>query len=140
MIIEVVKNPLNIDVIGSTPTELLSVANAPLIELEVLEPEAIKVIEVTTNLAPIMVEVSTVGTQGNPGISGSSQQFSGPAFTYTGDALTRIDYDDGSYKVLGYSNGLLTRVDLHVNGQSEIKRKDFLYSNGILTNINETVV
>lgn len=62
----------------------------------------------------------------------------GPAFTYTSGVLTRIDYDDGSYKLLTYTSNRLTRIDF-VSGPTTI-RKDFNYSGDVLASIDQTTL
>jgi len=62
----------------------------------------------------------------------------GPAFTYTGDLLTRIDYDDASYKLLDYTGDLLSQIDF-VRG-AVTYRKTFNYSGDVLTSIDETTI
>lgn len=62
---------------------------------------------------------------------------SGPAFTYTGGVLTRIDYDSGNYKLFTYGGGVVTRID-YIRGATTI-RKDFTYNlDGTLAYITQT--
>jgi hypothetical protein len=61
-----------------------------------------------------------------------------PAFTYSGGALTRIDYADGSYKVFSYSAGALSQIDFVSGGIT--RRKTLIYSGGSLASITETVI
>jgi hypothetical protein len=77
------------------------------------------------------------GPQGASGTSGGSSP-AGPEFTYTSGVLTRIDYDDASYKTFTYSSGRLSRIDF-VQG-STTTRKDFVYSGDTLVEINQTTL
>lgn len=49
----------------------------------------------------------------------------GPDMTYSAGDLSQIDYDDGSQKILSYTGGNLTRVDLIRDGWT--LRKDLFY-------------
>lgn len=62
----------------------------------------------------------------------------GPAFTYSMGQLTRIDYDDGSFKIFSYSGGRLAQIDFTRAGIT--RRKTFNYTLGILTSIDETIL
>jgi hypothetical protein len=58
-------------------------------------------------------------------------------YTYTGSNLTRVDYADGSFKVLSYTGSTLTRVEYTINGSTW--RKDFTYdSSSNLTDVTVT--
>lgn len=61
-----------------------------------------------------------------------------PVFSYTDGLLTRIDYDDASYKLFTYDTGTLTRID-YVKSTGTT-RKDFNYTDGLLTSIVETEI
>jgi uncharacterized protein YdaT len=55
------------------------------------------------------------------------------------DAIIRIDYDSGNYKLFSYDlEDNLSRLD-YVKG-SVIYRKDYVYTNGLLTQVNDSVV
>jgi hypothetical protein len=55
------------------------------------------------------------------------------------DDIIRIDYDSGNYKLFSYDlEGNLSRLD-YVKG-SVIYRKDYVYTNGLLTQVNDSVV
>jgi hypothetical protein len=84
--------------------------------------------------------VGPQGPQGPQGAAGSSGGSSpaGPEFTYTSGVLTRIDYDDSSYKTFTYTSGKLTRIDF-VQGATTT-RKDFVYSGDTLVEINQTTL
>lgn len=63
----------------------------------------------------------------------------GPAFTYSGGVVTRIDYDSGNYKLFTYSGGVVTRID-YIRGATTI-RKDFTYNlDGTLAYITQTEI
>jgi hypothetical protein len=65
-------------------------------------------------------------------LDGALIGLSEPTLTYTGGALTRIDYPNGSYKVLTYNlDGTLDQVDY--NGEYT---KTFTYSSGVLQSIS----
>lgn len=85
----------------------------------------------------------TNGTNGTNGIDGSNaydSPYVGPDFTYTSGDLTRIDYEDGSYKLLTYVSGVLDQIDFYVFGSANIKRKNFIYSGGALIRIDESII
>jgi hypothetical protein len=79
-----------------------------------------------------IVEVQSPGPKGDPAISEK-----GPAFTYSGGLVSRIDYDSGAYKTLAFSGGKLSQVDYIKDGATI--RKVFVYDNsGKLTEIIQT--
>lgn len=86
--------------------------------------------------------VGPQGPQGPQGAAGSSggggSSPVGPEFTYTDGVLTRIDYDDGSYKTLTYSSGRLSQIDFVSGGVT--RRKTFNYSGDTLASIDETTL
>lgn len=77
------------------------------------------------------------GEQGPPGLD-APQPPRSPQFTYSNGQLTRVDYEDGSFKELSYSSGLLMRLDFTRDGV--IERKDFVYDSGVLMAINQSVL
>jgi len=82
-----------------------------------------------------VIEIFTVGAQGP-----SAPEYIGPEFTYDGDGLlTRIDYDDGSYKLLTYSDDKLDQIDFYIFGGATI-RKSFNYSGDTLASIDQTTL
>lgn len=94
------------------------------------------IINVSPETSVQVIEIMSVGVQGP---AGDSSRFTGPEFTYTDEVLTRIDYDDGSYKLLSYTDDVLTRVDLVIYGGDTI-RKDFVYSSGVLIRIDQSTL
>lgn len=94
------------------------------------------IINVSSETSAQVIEITAVGVQGP---SGDASRFTGPEFTYTGGVLTRIDYDDGSYKLLSYTDDVLTRVDLVIFGGDTI-RKDFVYASGTLIRIDQSTL
>jgi hypothetical protein len=64
----------------------------------------------------------------------------GPALTYTGEQLTRVDYDGGDYKLLIYTGDQLTRVDWVIPSIPQTIRKDLVYSGDQLTAVNQTTL
>lgn len=81
-----------------------------------------------------VVEVQTPGPKGDPATSEK-----GPAFTYTGGLVSRVDYDSGAYKTLSYASGRLAQVDYVKDGTTI--RKTFFYDNaGTLTEVVETTI
>lgn len=85
-------------------------------------------VTITDNGTSISIAASG-GSSGSTAIS--------PTFTYTTGALTRVDYADGTYKVLTYSGGVLTQLD-YVRPSSTTIRKVFNYTTGTLTSITQT--
>lgn len=95
------------------------------------------IIEVSGNVAANVIEVVSPGVQGP---AGTIITYTGPEFTYNDDgALTRTDYDDGSYKTFSYSGGILSRIEFFISGGDTI-RKDFVYSDGVLIRIDESTI
>ena len=71
-------------------------------------------------------------------VTGGGETLTDPTFTYTGDNLTRIDYDDGSYKTFAYVDGRLDELVFVPNGGTTVT-KNFSYdAQGRLTSIVET--
>ena len=79
--------------------------------------------------------VGAQGPKGDPG-EAAVDALKNPIFSYTGELLSRIDYDDGKYKELVYTNGLLF-TSTFFDG-STFSTKTLNYTNGILTHITET--
>lgn len=52
--------------------------------------------------------------------------------------MTRIDYDDASYKTFSYTGTRLDRID-YVHGTGTT-RKDLNYTDGLLTSITQTEI
>jgi hypothetical protein len=75
---------------------------------------------------------------GGGGNAPSQPGLKNPSFTYDGDELTQVDYDNGAFKTLQYgSNGALAFLAFDNNGI--IKNKEFIYNpNGTLNNIIDT--
>jgi len=73
-----------------------------------------------------------------PPTGGGGGSLKNPTFTYTGALLTRVDYDNGSFKDLTYdASGKLEQLQF-TNG-STLSTKDFLYdAEGKLISISET--
>lgn len=61
-----------------------------------------------------------------------------PVFTYDGDFLTRIDYDDGSFKTFAYVGGNLDELVFEPNGGTTVIKNFFYDAQGRLSNIVET--
>lgn len=107
------------------------------LEMLVLEPVN-EVLSEESDEASQLLESSPQGVPGPPGPASGTAP-SSPQFTYTSGVLSRIDYADGSYKVLAYSSGRLTTVDFTQGAVTT--RKTFVYDgNGVLTAINETML
>jgi hypothetical protein len=72
--------------------------------------------------------------------NGGATEYTGPSFTYDGDGvLTRIDYDDGSYKEFTYVADVLTQIDFIIFGGDTI-RKTFNYTGDVLTSIDQVTL
>jgi hypothetical protein len=67
-------------------------------------------------------------------INGSPINLSEPEFTYTGGALTRVDYPSGFYKTLSYNVDGTLNVITYSNGHT----KTMVWSSGNLTEIETT--
>ncbi|MGL4998022.1 MAG: collagen-like triple helix repeat-containing protein [Cetobacterium sp.] len=98
------------------------------------------VIPDTSGVASVSVAVrgpqGPQGLPGTPGTAGVTE--TGPALTYAGGLLTRIDYDSGNYKTLSYISGVLNQLDYIVDGTTT--RKTFNYTSGVLTSIDEVII
>lgn len=57
-------------------------------------------------------------------------------FAYSNDKLSLITYPAGDYKTFTYTSDVLSQID-HVIGLRTV-RKDFTYTDGLLTNILES--
>lgn len=78
------------------------------------------------------------GIQGEKGDKGDSGDIvrKDPEFTYDlAGNLTRIDYQDGSFKTFAYTNGLLTQITYELDGVVGIR--DFVYDNEVLQRIED---
>jgi hypothetical protein len=93
--------------------------------------------------APLTGQVIAASTTGELYFTsitaGTAREFTGPSFTYDAGSLTRIDYDDGSYKEFTYSVGQLTQIDFFITGGDTI-RKTFNYTGDVLTSIDQTTL
>jgi hypothetical protein len=103
------------------------------ITLEVIDyPQAI--VEVVSDESNI-IEVVEKGPKGDKGDPGSATSLTNPYFTYDGDELSRVDYDNNIYKALQYdSSGSLEFLQFQNDGI--ITNRQFIYNpNGTLNNI-----
>ena len=100
--------------------------------------EDITVIVSDTGLRGTTGEQGERGLRGETGPQGAPESLlAGPSFTRTTGILTRIDYDDGEFKVFTYDEaGSLATVTL-TDGDSTIL-KTFNYTGGLLTSIDQT--
>jgi len=79
------------------------------------------------------------GIQGGSGGGGTGEDdLTGPEFTYTGDLLTQVDYDDGSYKTFSYTGSRLDESVLYLISGTVIT-KTFNYTGDTLTSITEVI-
>ena len=79
------------------------------------------------------------GEKGDTGDAGSDggSPLSGPAFTFTGELITRIDYDGGEYKLLTYNaDESVNTVTLTIG--DDVTTKTFNYEGGNLTSITQS--
>lgn len=83
-----------------------------------------------------MLELLEVGIQGPPGPPGSAP--TGPVFTRSAGKLTRVDYDDGSYKGFTYTGDVLVQVDYTKGGSTTRKALNYVF--GELVSIDQTVL
>ena len=80
--------------------------------------------------------IGPTGPIGPIGPSGATSGLFGPELTYAANALTRIDYDGGEFKVFSYNgDGTLNTIALTVDGV--ITTKTLNYTNGVLISITE---
>jgi hypothetical protein len=90
---------------------------------------------IVSNVAPITaVEHSVVVVQTATGTGTVSTETEGlDELTYSGEDLQRVDYVDGTYKLLYWSGGVLQYVD-HFQVDQTV-RKTLNYTTGILTSV-----
>lgn len=70
-------------------------------------------------------------------VTNETNDLKGPSFTYENDNLTRVDYDDGSFKTLTYASGRLSQIS--INRNNIIVTKTLFYdATGRLTEIVES--
>ena len=103
------------------------------ITVEIIDyPQA--VVEVVSDESNI-IEVVEKGPKGDKGDPGSATTLTNPYFTYDGDELSRVDYDNNTYKALQYdSSGSLEFLQFQNDGI--ITNRQFIYNpNGTLNNI-----
>lgn len=106
----------------------------PVVDIEVLSSPAMGITIVGVSKLPIAIGLGLRGPAGPA--SGESPR--GPAFTYSAGVLTRVDYDDGSYKLFSYTGGALSQVDIVALGVT--RRKTFNYTAGVLTSVDEVTL
>ena len=87
------------------------------------------------------IVVQDIGLRGPAGLAGedgvSALELLGPDLTYTDGLITRIDYDNGEFKVLTYSpDETLLSVQLNVLGT--VTTKTFNYTDGVFTSITQS--
>ena len=94
-------------------------------------------VETIQPVIDVEIVAGGVGPPGPPGPPGPSGDDSGknPVFTYSGNRLSRVDYDLGLYKELTYVGNLLGTLE-YFDGTTTII-KTFNYTNGRLTSITE---
>jgi len=76
------------------------------------------------------------GEKGDAGSDGAAALF-GPAFTFTGELITRIDYDGGEYKLLTYNADESVNTVTLTDGD-DVTTKTFNYEGGNLTSISQS--
>ena len=113
------------------------------LSLVTIQPETSNLVSVSETPSTIQlsgestetIEIMTVGAQGP-----AAPEYIGPAFTYNVDGtLSRIDYNDGSYKLFTYSSGILDQINFFIFGGDTI-RKSFNYSGGVLSSIDQVTL
>ena len=115
--------------IETSRVELISIAQPQNDTLTLIEEDAQQTVIETKQIEIIEIEVPCC-----------DEDLKNPVFTYTGDFLTGILYDDGSTKVLSYLiSGQLDTLTFTNNGITILKQ--FNYDNeDKLISINETQV
>ena len=79
------------------------------------------------------------GEKGDAGDAGSdgTATLTGPSFTFTGELITRIDYDGAAFKVLTYNaDESVNTVTLTIG--DDVTTKTFNYTGGNLTSITQS--
>lgn len=101
------------------------------------ELEELHNVKIVSPAAGDLIQRKSSGLWENVPESSITWRESGPAFTYVGGVVTRIDYDSGNYKLFTYSGSVVTRID-YIRGATTI-RKDFTYNlDGTLAYITQT--
>lgn len=120
------------------PVDLHSVIESSSTRLEVEIPQRAEPDSVEIPLVTLDVVIET-GARGPRGPS-ADEQFASPAFTYEDGAVTRVDYADGSVKLLSYdTEGRLSTVDLTSGGVTT--RQTYTYNpDGTLAARSDTVI
>jgi len=115
--------------IETSRVELISIAQPQNDTLTLIQEDAQQTVIETKQIEIIEIEVPCCG-----------DDLKNPVFTYTGDFLTGILYDDGSAKVLSYlAGGQLDTITFTSNDVTVLKQ--FNYDNqDRLISINETQV
>ena len=94
----------------------------------------------TTNPAPVIAVETNVIVVGSQGVQGATPEVVEglKQLTYTGEDLSRVDMPDGSYKLLTYTDTVLTQVD-HVQATQTV-RQTLYYTTGVLTSVNTEII
>ena len=92
----------------------------------------------TSSQASTGVYVKHAGDSNGTG-GGSQSSLTNPNFTYTSGILTRVDYDQGEYKILTYNaDDQLTTVTLYKPNGNITNTKTLTYNaDGILASVSE---
>ena len=116
-----------VEVVSGSSTIIEVVAAA--IDVEVVE-QVSQVIEV--------VEQGPKGDKGDKGDAGDATSLTNPFFTYNGDELSRVDYDNNAFKALQYDSGGALEF-LQFDNDGIIQNRQFIYNpDGTLSNIIDT--
>jgi hypothetical protein len=90
--------------------------------------------KIISNVAPVTAVQNTVVVTASGGTGTISTETEGlDELTYSGEDLQRVDYADGTYKLLYWTNGVLEYVDHFQTDQTV--RKTLNYTLGVLTSV-----
>jgi hypothetical protein len=106
--------------------------------VESLASAEVRVIDQVGSIVHVLQPAEKVSTlllqQGPAGPPGSGEaQSLGKTLTYSSGVLTRIDFDNGDYKLFTYVAGRISRIDWHRG--SVVVRSEFQYDGDLVSQI-----
>ena len=124
-VVEVVTETSKIIEVESNPV-VIEVVSSPSVTVEVVSDES------------NVIEVVEKGPKGDKGDPGAETSLTNPFFTYDGDELLRVDYDNNAFKALQYDSGGALEF-LQFDNDGIIQNRQFIYNpDGTLSNIIDT--
>lgn len=115
----------------TSPIEVTVADPVPSIAVQVGAPPPAINLEISAAPETQVIEVSVPGGP-------ASSTLTGPEFTYTSGRLSRIDYDDGSFKTISYAGDLIDSIVLE-RPDGSVLTKTFVYSGEQLIRVDEVL-